>query len=87
MFKELVFTENIDDNIRNEMLLYHLHAHYYLVEEKRVREVKILELNIRIQHIFDRYLDGLEKLNDSKTTAIKDTIALIKSRGGLTSSS
>lgn len=87
MIKELTFAENIENDIRNEMLLNHLHVYYYLVEEKRVVAINMIKLNTEIQHIFDLYLDELEKLNDSKITAIKDTIALIKSRGGLDLSS
>lgn len=82
LFKTLLMT-NIDDPVKNENLLYHLHVYYYLHSQNRIVAQSLKNLNSAITNSLNTYIDNLEKNHDSKASAFINTIKLIQSRGGL----
>ena len=74
---------NIDNQVKNETLLYHLHVYYYLHNEGRIKAQKMTSLNPRIHATLNSYIDYLKKNKEPKVCAIRNAIELIQSRGGL----
>lgn len=74
---------NLDEEIKNEVLLYHLHVYYYLDSEGRIKAQKLVSLNKKTLDSLDRYMSSLKEKNDPKENAIQNAINLILSRGGL----
>lgn len=83
MIKEILNSKDINDKIRNENLLYHLHVYYYLNSEKRIYAKQLSNLNQQIENSLNEYLKLLKRNNDPKEKAILNALNLIKSRGGL----
>jgi hypothetical protein len=82
LFKTLLMA-NIDEPIKNETLLYHLHVYYYLHSQSRIVAQSLKNLNSSIEDSLNAYISNLEKNHDSKASAFINTVKLIQSRGGL----
>lgn len=87
MFKKIIESNEITEQVKNENLLYHLHTYYYLDSEKRLKALLSKYLSELMENILTSYLDKLKKSNDNKYQAFANAINLIKSRGGLTGKS
>lgn len=79
----ILLNSNLDETVKNESLLYHLHVYYYLDSECRIKAEKLSSLNQKIFGSLDKYLTSLKAKNDPKENAVKNAINLIRSRGGL----
>ncbi|MBX7225050.1 MAG: hypothetical protein K1X55_03410 [Chitinophagales bacterium] len=83
MIRELTFASNLESFQHADTLLYQLHTYYYLMSEGRINAISLEHLNAKMEDILNSYSDVLEKTDKAKSNAIKNTIQLIKSRGGL----
>ena len=83
MFRVLI-NSDLDAQIKNESILYHLHVYYYLNGEGRIRACKMTSINSQLLFSLNLYIDCLKNNNDSKENAIRNALSLIQSRGGLT---
>ena len=83
MFKEIVENSELDLKTKSEILLYQLHVYYYLDSEKKLKALKLTELNTLINSVLTKYLDFLIENKDPKEKAFINGINLIKIRGGL----
>jgi hypothetical protein len=84
MFKKIIESDDLTEQLKNENLLYHLHTYYYLDSENRIEASLPLDLSISIENTLTSYLNKLKNNNDTKYSAFANAINLIKSRGGLT---
>ncbi len=85
MFQALIRDSTLSQQNKLDFLLYHLHVFYYLTEEERLKSkdlIKDLEnaIGIEINALKNNLIatNNFDKLNE-----LKNTVALIKSRGGL----
>lgn len=83
MFRVLL-NSDLDNQVKNESILYHLYVYYYLNGEGRIRACKMTSINPQLVFSLNLYIDYLKKNNDPKENAIRNALNLIQSRGGLT---
>lgn len=82
MFNEILISDQITSEEKNENLLYQLHVYYYLNHENRVKANKLTKLNPKLLESLLEYSNYLEKINSPKANAFKSGIELIQRRGG-----
>lgn len=82
MFIELL-NSNLDNEVKNESLLYHLHVYYYLNSEGKISANNLASLNNKLLESLNNYIYFLENNNISKAKSVTNAITLIQLRGGL----
>lgn len=82
MFRVLL-NSDLNNQIKNESLLYHLHVYYYLNREGRIQATKMTSINPQILSSLNIYIEYLKRNNDPKENVIRNALNLIQSRGGL----
>lgn len=85
MFEEILYSTDIDEQTKNEILLYHLHVYYYLNSEHKIEASPLIKLNAKIEVSLNNYIQTLNEEKNPKEAAFVNAINLIKSRGGLKS--
>lgn len=83
MLKEILESNSLDINAKNELLLYHLHVYYYLDSEHRLVADPLIELNPDLERLFNSYVKYLSINSVEQRNIFLNSIKLIKSRGGL----
>ena len=83
MVMELIHSGKTDIIKKNDAIVYHLHVYYYYKKEGRIKEDAFLYSNDVIEASLDEYCHFLSGSDKDKAENVKESIELIRKRGGL----